>query len=145
MLNLPHPDNTFDFAISVAAVHHLSTRKRRVEAIKTMLRTLRHPADSNSSAYGCGHALIFVWALEQRSSRRGWGDGDEQDVLVPWVKAREKHFRPSDSARREAYQRYYHLYREGELEEDVIAAGGRVFTAGYDRDNWWVVAKRLAD
>ncbi|VUC31731.1 unnamed protein product, partial [Clonostachys rosea] len=40
------------------------------------------------------------------------------------------------------YQRYYHLYREGELEEDVLAAGGAVLEAGYERDNWWVVCSK---
>jgi tRNA (uracil-5-)-methyltransferase TRM9 len=38
------------------------------------------------------------------------------------------------------FQRYYHLYRKGELEEDVLAAGGVVITSGYERDNWWAVA-----
>jgi tRNA (uracil-5-)-methyltransferase TRM9 len=38
------------------------------------------------------------------------------------------------------YHRYYHLYREGELEEDVKAADGIVTDAGYEKDNWWVVA-----
>ena len=32
-----------------------------------------------------GKCLIFVWALEQKGSRRGWDEGDEQDVMVPWV------------------------------------------------------------
>jgi tRNA (uracil-5-)-methyltransferase TRM9 len=38
------------------------------------------------------------------------------------------------------FKRYYHLYRKGELEEDVLAAGGVVITSGYERDNWWAVA-----
>ncbi|KAJ8106621.1 hypothetical protein ONZ43_g7003 [Nemania bipapillata] len=37
------------------------------------------------------------------------------------------------------YERFYHLYREGELEEDMRAAGGRVLESGYERDNWWVI------
>ena len=37
------------------------------------------------------------------------------------------------------FNRYYHLYRNGELEEDVLAAGGVVVKSGYERDNWWVV------
>ncbi len=38
------------------------------------------------------------------------------------------------------FQRYYHLYKEGELEDDVRAVGGQVISHGYDRDNWWAVA-----
>jgi tRNA (uracil-5-)-methyltransferase TRM9 len=40
------------------------------------------------------------------------------------------------------FQRYYHLYRSGELERDVIEAGGRVVDSGYERDNWWAIAIR---
>lgn len=38
------------------------------------------------------------------------------------------------------FHRYYHLYRKGELEEEVISAGGKVIKSGYERDNWWVIA-----
>lgn len=38
------------------------------------------------------------------------------------------------------FLRYYHLYRKGELERDVEEAGGIVLEAGYEKDNWWVVA-----
>lgn len=42
------------------------------------------------------------------------------------------------------YQRYYHLYRSGELEENIEAAGGDVLQAGYERDNWWAIASRTS-
>lgn len=38
------------------------------------------------------------------------------------------------------YLRYYHLYRKGELEEDVERAGGVVEESGYEKDNWWAIA-----
>ena len=98
---------------------------------------------------------MFVWALEQKDSRRGWDRGDEQDVLVPWVlkqnhakspaKANLKNECPSKNTCLNlptTYRRYYHLYREGELQHDVITAGGKVVREGYDRDNWWVVFMR---
>ena len=82
--------------------------------------------------------MLFVWALEQASSRRGWDEGSRQDTLVPWV------YRAAGGAGEhehagKTFQRYYHLYREGELEADVAAAGGVVLEGGYERDNWWVV------
>jgi len=40
------------------------------------------------------------------------------------------------------FHRYYHLYRQGELEENVRAAGGVVVEAGYEKDNWWAIAER---
>lgn len=135
-LSLPHPHAKFDFAISIAVIHHLSSRTRRVEAIETLLRTLK-PASKRS---GAGQALIFVWALEQKTSRRGWDQGDDQDVLVPWV------LKPNGKAdpdnRPTTYQRYYHLYREGEIQDDATAAGAHIVKSGYDRDNWWVIIER---
>lgn len=74
-LHLPHRDNTFDFGISIAVVHHWSTRERRVAAIRQLLSKLRVG----------GEALIHCWALEQEGSRRGFHEGMNQDVLVPWV------------------------------------------------------------
>lgn len=87
---------------------------------------------NSSSSGGPGRALIYVWALEQETSRRGWRGGDQQDTLVPWVMKKK-------GRQEETYQRYYHLYKEGELEEDVLAVGGRVLESGYEKDNWWVI------
>jgi len=131
-LNLPHPPGIFDFAISVAVIHHLSSTARRVQALEAILQTLK-PRSHGSDG---GQALIFVWALEQKTSRRGWDRGDDQDVLVPWV------LKPARDVPATTYQRYYHLYREGELEEDAISAGAAIVQSGYDRDNWWVIIQR---
>jgi len=82
-LDLPHPCSRFDFAISIAVIHHFSSQERRVDAIKSILSTLK-PITGNKSETG-GKALIYVWALEQKSSRRGWDENSTQDVFVPWV------------------------------------------------------------
>jgi tRNA (uracil-5-)-methyltransferase TRM9 len=104
-----------------------------------------------------GRALIYVWALEQKDSRRGWDEGHEQDVMVPWVlkqkKEKEKGRRKQkdeNQADEEAtpkpegdktFLRYYHLYRKGELEGDIEQAGGVVLESGYEKDNWWAIAR----
>lgn len=108
---------------------------------------------------------MYVWALEQKDSRRGWDEGGDQDVMVPWVlqgnkpKAKKKQKnKPKDgdstpapteeeandppSEEPKTFHRYYHLYRKGELESDVEAAGGVVVESGYEKDNWWAVMKR---
>ena len=226
-LALPHPRARFDFAISIAVVHHFSSRERRVAAVRAILETLRPEH---------GRALVYVWALEQKHSRRGWDEGHSQDVYVPWVLAKQydkaaggektekkktrkqkKYVQkgehaalqeeqekavqkgehaalqeekavqkgehaaalqeeqekavqeqekavqeqekavqeqekaapasegapaPDESPKEVTYQRYYHLYRKGELEEDVASAGGFVAESGYERDNWYVVCGR---
>ncbi|KAI9789000.1 MAG: tRNA methyltransferase, has a role in tRNA modification [Piccolia ochrophora] len=177
-LNLPHPNGIFDFAISIAVVHHLSTSARRVSAINRVLQVLRplkqqiaedasFPNEAVISQVQCGKALIYVWALEQRDSRRGWSESDEQDIMVPWV-MKQKGKRPeSDSGMQQetqqrthpdvsvisssmpatqssdrVFERYYHLFRAGELESNIVEAGGTVLKSGYEKDNWWAVAIR---
>ena len=137
VLVLPHPPASFDFAISIAVVHHLSTRIRRVAAIKAILDLLK-PVSAKQSG---GQALIFAWALVQGNSRRAWNTGDNQDVLVPWIMKNTPKEKGAAVPPPETYQRYYHLYQKDELEVDVVSAHGRVIEAGYDRDNWWVIAE----
>ncbi|KAI5197592.1 S-adenosyl-L-methionine-dependent methyltransferase [Aureobasidium subglaciale] len=160
ILSLPHQNHSFDFAISIAVLHHLSTPERRVEAVQTILDTLN--AD--------GQALLYVWALEQKDSRRGWDEGNQQDTMVPWVMREKKEKQKKDKRQQnkgdaaqsepspeqgqattgtslepagdKTFYRYYHLYRKGELEENIELAGGTIIEAGYDRDNWWAICQR---
>lgn len=186
-MRLPHRENTFDFAISIAVVHHWSTRERRIAAIQHIMSKLRSK----------GQLLVYCWALEQGSSRRGYKEGMEQDVLVPWVlhnlkkeekvnqkngkkksssdkpnlegippnerskyvaewKAKREQEREEEKKKEEEQKskdlkekaeekteyRYYHLYKEGELEEDCERAGGKVLRGGYEKDNWYVVVEK---
>lgn len=39
------------------------------------------------------------------------------------------------------FMRYYHLFRKGELEEDIAEAGGVVCESGYEKDNWWAIMR----
>ncbi|KAF2432274.1 S-adenosyl-L-methionine-dependent methyltransferase [Tothia fuscella] len=133
ILDLPHGNHKFDFAISIAVIHHLSTSERRIQAISVILDTLRRPTSAGAQG---SKALIYVWALEQKGSRRGWDEGDEQDVMVPWVLKGAKGSGDADKT----FQRYYHLYKKGELEEDIQKAGGIVLESGYEKDNWWAIA-----
>ncbi|KAN0110323.1 S-adenosyl-L-methionine-dependent methyltransferase [Hyaloscypha variabilis] len=131
-LALPHQTGRFDFAISIAVVHHFSTPERRREAVKAILGSLKEG----------GNALVYVWALEQKSSRRGWDEGHEQDVMVPWVMKSGKKNLNEDGSTEKTFQRYYHLYRSGELEDDIVGVGGKVVESGYEKDNWWAICQR---
>ncbi|CAE6397413.1 unnamed protein product [Rhizoctonia solani] len=141
----------FDFAISIATIHHLATPERRVDAIMSILSSL---------APG-GKALIYVWAVEQDElSKRVVPDASEdsksstkaQDVLVPWVmqqeqnpksKTKPRRGRKADYSQGEAhlisppqqlaghadspvFQRYYHLFVSGELTELAKAAATKL-------------------
>ncbi|UKZ54656.1 hypothetical protein TrVGV298_008468 [Trichoderma virens] len=95
-LSLPFRERSVDFVICIAVIHHLSTRERRQECIQALLKCVHKG----------GRVLVYAWALEQSSSRRGWDEGSEQDTLVPWVMR-------SKGKPDETFQRYYHLYRQG--------------------------------
>ena len=142
-LTLPHPTSSFDFVISIAVIHHLSTTQRRVQAIAAILEVLTIPPPAAESASIAqdqgGRALIYVWALEQKHSRRGWDEGDDQDVMVPWVMKQKS---ATEGVSQKTFERYYHLYRRGELEADILAAAGEVIESGYEKDNWWAIARR---
>ncbi|KAF9926557.1 Alkylated DNA repair protein alkB 8 [Modicella reniformis] len=72
-LALPYRPELFDFAISIAVIHHFTSPERRLAAIEEILRVVRPGAK----------VLIFVWALEQ-TGRRDF-DKNVQDVFVPWA------------------------------------------------------------
>lgn len=158
-LNLPHHENRFDFAISIAVIHHFATEERRVDAIRHILSKLRTG----------GQFLVYCWALEQEKSRRGYKEGDDQDILIPWVlqknvgkkkvkgdkkKTEEKGEKEKEEKEEEEKEkeekeeepetkyRYYHLYRKGELVENAEKAGGRVVDHGYEKDNWWAIVEK---
>ncbi|KAA8594136.1 hypothetical protein FQN60_004970, partial [Etheostoma spectabile] len=68
-LHLPYRDGCFDAVLSIAVIHHLSTKERRIRAIKEMARTLQVG----------GRIMIYVWAMEQKRRRF-----EKQDIFVPW-------------------------------------------------------------
>lgn len=169
-LSLPHPNNTFDFAISIAVIHHFATEERRIQAIVEILSKLKSG----------GECLIYCWALEQENSRRGYKEGDEQDILIPWVlkkpqpkkekkKRARKHQQVNQSDKEgseslpesevvtetepetkqeeavdETKYRFYHLYKKGELVDNALKTKAcSIVEEGYEKDNWWVVIKKL--
>ncbi|KAG0165515.1 tRNA methyltransferase, has a role in tRNA modification [Apophysomyces sp. BC1015] len=78
-LDLPYRKGAFDYAISIAVIHHFSTPERRLSALNEILRIIR-PG---------GRVLVFVWALEQtKFSKRNFEPG-QQDVFVPWTLAKK--------------------------------------------------------
>ncbi|KAI1717263.1 2OG-Fe(II) oxygenase superfamily domain-containing protein [Ditylenchus destructor] len=124
-LCLPFRDNSIDAALSIAVIHHFSTKERRTKALSEILRVLR----------AGGKACVTVWSMEQsldeqesayakmRSRKTDSGEENEdssinvdvgrlkvhdgrnfkqQDMLVPWnnVNSGEQFFR------------YYHLFRK---------------------------------
>ena len=140
---LPLRSRCFDAALNVAVLHHVSTRTRREALVSETMRVLRVG----------GTALFYAWALEQETGGVSGHRFESQDVLVPFHKRAERAVGGSgktkparDGARdaAEVFQRYCHVYREGELESlfDHLAAWCRVDRVYYDCGNWCAEATR---
>ncbi|KAF7492531.1 Alkylated DNA repair protein alkB -like protein 8 [Sarcoptes scabiei] len=159
----------FDAILSIAVVHHFASDARRLRAIHAILNLL---ADN-------GQALIYVWAFEQqrngsrtkylKSIEKGKKikcengktteseDGQnlvlrihsnrtefrEQDMLVPWSR------KNSSNNLDGKYYRYYHLFKENELERlvekiqiDETNYQCEIVKSFYDEGNWCVLVKK---
>lgn len=162
-LHLPYRDDSVDAAISIAVIHHLSTRERRQRAISEMIRVLRPT----------GKCLIYVWAKEQRKdsadscylkcgkksreeNKTGKTNGSEIAhetitdcrLTLPVHESRTNFVHsdmlvPWKKRDGERFLRYYHVFQEGELAKlctGVPAASiSRVY---YDQGNWCVILEK---
>jgi len=100
-LSLPFPNNTFDWAISVATYHHIKGREQREKALLELKRVIRPR----------GEAFLTVW---NHGQPRFWFKSKEQQV--PWrLKGKEIY-------------RYYHLFSYGELEKLLVKTGWEIIT-----------------
>jgi tRNA (uracil-5-)-methyltransferase TRM9 len=95
-LSLPFPNNTFDWAISVATYHHIKGREEREKAFIELKRVLKPE----------GEAFLTVW---NHGQPRFWLKSKEQQV--PW------------RLKGEIVYRYYHLFSYGELRRLLCKAG----------------------
>jgi ubiquinone/menaquinone biosynthesis C-methylase UbiE len=100
-LSLPFPDNTFDWAISVATYHHIKGEREREKAFVELNRVLKPQ----------GEAFLTVW---NHGQQRFWFKSKEQQV--PWrLKGR-------------AIDRYYYLFSYGELRKLLVKTGWEIIT-----------------
>lgn len=101
VLWLPFPNNTFDWAISVATYHHIKGKNDRERAFHELKRVLK-PG---------GAAFLTVW---NRGQLRFWLKSPEQQV--PW------------RLRGKTVYRYYHLFSYGELKRLLTKVGFEIIT-----------------
>ncbi|KAI0721026.1 S-adenosyl-L-methionine-dependent methyltransferase [Cerioporus squamosus] len=194
VLDNPWRRGAFDYAISIATIHHLATPERRKVAVQRVLEAI-------SPTHG--RALIYVWAVEQdklskRSIPTSTDDdrvasssqtGRGQDVFVPWVLAQSVESKPktrrkgksfgqtglpetpetgldAQDAPPKVFNRYYHMFAKGELNElvadaakelgltlgdasgaDVAVTGDKergvqIVQDGWERSNYYVELRR---
>lgn len=131
-LRLPYRSDAFDVVLSIAVLHHLSTKERRLQALSELLRITK-PG---------GRVLIYVWALEQEDdSKRKF---KEQDVLVPWCIPPTKEDKQAGKGM-VVHNRYCHLYMKGELRDlclQELDARCEVVEDYYEHSNWCLLLRR---
>ncbi len=96
---LPYPDETFDWAISVATYHHIKGKEEKQAALNELRRALKPD----------GEAFITVW---NRWQPRFWFK--RKEVAVPW------------RTKGKTLYRYYYLFSYRELERLARKAGFQV-------------------
>ncbi|CAO1439051.1 unnamed protein product [Diamesa serratosioi] len=161
-LALPVRDNSVDACLSIAVIHHLATKERRLTAIKEMTRVL----------VSGGKALIYVWAKDQakddkkssylKQNPKQKKDPEEapvilansnsislpvhknrtqfqaQNVFVPW-----KLKNTTPDVEQKVFMRYYHVFEENELEKMCLQVNNlKVNKSYYDQGNWCVILEK---
>ena len=119
-LNIPYRDQLFDFTLSIAVIHHLSTAEKRRKAIQELLRVTKVN----------GKVFILVWALEQeKDSRRKFTN---QINYVDW----------KDKKGNLLGKRYYYVFKKDEL-ESLIPNNCKIVKNFYEKGNWGIILQKL--
>lgn len=116
--SLPFRDGTFDIALSIAVVHHLSTHERRLRCLTELCRVLR-PG---------GRCLVYAWH-SGASSKAKFQHIKDTEYLVSW--------RGETDA-----LRYYFLFDEQLLVSLCREAGFTVVGSGIEQESVYAVAKK---
>tara|TARA_B100001093_G_C26732799_1_gene973026 strand:+ start:289 stop:813 length:525 start_codon:yes stop_codon:yes gene_type:complete len=120
ILNIPYRDQLFDFTLSIAVIHHLSTTEKRRKAIQELLRVTKVN----------GKVFILVWALEQeKDSRRKFTN---QINYVDW----------KDKKGNLLGKRYYYVFKKDEL-ESLIPNNCKIVQNFYEKGNWGIILQKL--
>lgn len=115
--NIPFDTDSMDYTMSIAVIHHIEKRENRIKALSELLRITKH------------NILVTVWSFNQPpDSKRKFATTDE---MVS--------FKNRDGS---TYYRYYHLYVDGELEQEILEAGGKIIKQDEEKGNYVIVFTR---
>ena len=114
--SLPFKSGSFDRILFIAAVHHLSTERERIKSLEEIGRLLKPK----------GKALVSAWTFDQPRFKDI--SEDKRDINLKWNRR---------------YDRFYHLFCKGELEDICKKAGLETVTSFRAQDNYYVeISKR---
>lgn len=113
--HIPFEAGIFDAVLYVAAIHHIQSKKARVDSLREAYRVLR---------FG-GKLIASAWSREQKAFGRL--TEKSADILYTWNRK---------------YPRFYHLFSKGEFLELAEGLGFRSMREWKSKDNWWFVAEK---
>ena len=120
--------DSFEFALSIAVFHHLSTEERRIKALKEMIRVLQ-PG---------GRGLLSLWSVEQpKTLKRKFKKGDN---IVLW-KYPDNYYIGNG----ESFERFYYIYDKEMFEAYIenVADLIEIEKIYNEMGNWYCVFKKL--
>jgi ubiquinone/menaquinone biosynthesis C-methylase UbiE len=113
---LPLEEGTLSGFIYIAALHHLPTGEERLESLRSLRKALKNGS----------RGIVSVWALDQPR----FGDlaeaAEDGDIMVPWTMPDGR-----------KYDRFYHLFQEGEFRSVVESSGLAIEKLYRSRDNFF--------
>ena len=117
-LYLPYKAKSFQYAISIAVLHHISDYESRLKFITNIINILE-PG---------GKLLFTVWAQEQTIKKKWIWQGNG-DYLIPWL----------DKYSKQTYYRFYHLFSYDEINKFANALENVIVCdIVFEKDNWCV-------
>ncbi|WP_416839219.1 class I SAM-dependent methyltransferase [Haloferax sp. DFSO52] len=111
---LPFADDSFDLAVYVATLHHLTPREARVESLNELARVLTSD----------GRAVVSAWSTAHDTFDRE----DGFDTMVDWTL-------PGG----ETVPRFYHIYAPDEFDADLAASSLEVVESTISSGNCYAV------
>lgn len=119
VLSLPFKSNTFEFVLSIAVIHHLSTYERRLEALMEIKRVLKDN----------GICLLYLWHKDA-SAKSKFSKLQNSEFLVSWKGEVD-------------LLRYYCLFDETMLEDLVKESGMKVLEINREQESIYAVIQKI--
>ena len=117
-LSIPMKSDIADYVLSVAVIHHLSTRERRLKCVKELIRILK-PG---------GKLFLQVWSIVQPEKSKN--KFKQQDNYIE--------FNSPDKKIKEI--RYYHIFEKNELENLVSNIDNiNIISKFWEYGNWVII------
>ncbi|XP_018010892.1 alkylated DNA repair protein alkB homolog 8 isoform X2 [Hyalella azteca] len=165
-LALPFRDASYDAVICIAVLHHLASPERRMAGLRELVRVLRSSGRGLVYVWALEQTMAHRPSsyLKQKTSKNAANvktteaaemNGTpslpvhenrtqfvQQDMFVPW-KLKAKTSEASTSEIQQVYHRFYHTFRDGELEQMCSNIDDiNILKSFYDEGNWCIIFEK---